>query len=383
MYDDLFDFDSFNDISDYGSATESMFDYGADDYALEAEDFFDKVKDTVRKIIDGLKQTIAVAIQTVRHFLFGQKDQFDDSITLKFSAAGYYKALWQACYKDALNKLTGKTKSFEKKQGISPFLGDADFDEYALEADSAKEREKLSDAAKSTSVQYGIATRDFARAIDDIVETAQGNSDYEVAKLFNTSIKSSMMQQLSSGADTPGRKAANDAINGLKTIQSAAVKTAEANGKKVKKPELITAFKAFCGSIARFFKYAGGVVKLSMKSSKLASAARKKEAARAEINKKYGKKGGGLTKTGQKMVDGSDVAYNNLNQINAAKATLKKNGAKNLTPSFLGRVASESYVEGYYAALEEMGVDINDAHYEEDIYDDYAGESAVAVAFDW
>lgn len=378
MYDDIFDLDSFNDISDYGNATESMFDYGADDYALEAEDFFDKVKDTVRKIIDGLKQTIAVAIQTVRHFLFGQKDQFDDSITLKFSAAGYYKALWQACYKDALNKLTGKTKSFEKKQGISPFLGDADFDEYALEADAAKEREKLSDAAKSSNVQYGIALRDFARAIDDIVETAQGNSDYEVAKLFNTSIKSSMMQQLSSGADTPGRKAANEAINGLKTIQSAAVKTAEANGKKVKKPELITAFKAFCGSIARFFKYAGGVVKLSMKSSKLARKARKAAGIADDVVKKYGKKGGGLTKTGEKIVDRADIAYAKLNQIDAAERRVGDNGKSNKTPGFLGRIANESYVEGYYAALNEMGIDLDDAH-----QDDYASESAVAVAFDW
>jgi len=378
MYDDLFDFDSFNDISDYGSATESMFDFGTDDYALEAEDFFDKVKDTVRKIIDGLKQTIAVAVQTIRHFLFGQKDQFDDSITLKFSAAGYYKALWQACYKDALNKLTGKTKSFEKKQGVSPFLGDADLDEYALEADSAKEREKLSDAAKSANVQYGIALRDFARAIDDIVETAQGNSDYEVAKLFNTSIKSSMMQQLSSGADTPGRKAANDAINSLKTIQAAAVKTAEANGKKVKKPELITAFKAFCGSIARFFKYAGGIVKLSMKSAKMAGKARKASGIAEDINKKYGKKGGGLTKTGQKMVDRADTAYNKLNQIGAAERRVGDNGSANKTPGFLGRIANESYVEGYYAALNEMGIDLEDAQ-----QDDYASESAVAVAFDW
>ena len=319
MFDEfsLFESTSFDDIMNDSYATESynLFDdsYGyafeelykdedididESDATSDSEKKKSGVWETIKKILAKFREFVANFLQGIKNFLFGAKDE--KGAVVKFGVAGYIGGLWKAAKADAVEKL----KSDAAKNNESKFLaiGASDFS-YAFEASNSekmKKHEKKLEKMTDKYVNYWY----------DLIKKAKEAGDINISKFLNEVAKSAS-RQTSNKYDTPYMAEAKKVLNEVVDVSGMATKTAEQTSKGVKDDKDVSKFKAFIGTLSRFFKYLGSMIKLMV-----------------------------MARTTSNLSRDRYVIYQKL---------LNESDEKS---SFIGRIAEESYNEGYNDALE-------------------------------
>ena len=345
MFDEfsLFESTSFDDIMNDSYATESynLFDdsygyafeelYKDEDIDIDESDATSDSKntsndsekkksgiwETIKKILAKFKEFVANFLQGIKNFLFGAKDE--KGAVVKFGVAGYIGGLWKAAKADAEAKLRQEAA----KSNESKFLAieSSDFS-YAFEASDSKELEKT----RREMAKAGVKAVNADMRMMELSNRAKEAGDMNIANFFEK-VVSSVSHLTPNSADLPWTKEVKNAWNSVQNAAKAAYKTAEDTGKGANKEGDISKFKAFIGTLSRFFKYLGSMIQIMV-----------------------------LTKSTVKST--LKPMRNENDETRAAVGRLHKavNNMSNGTNSeFLGNIAQEAYNAGYAHAMELYG----------------------------
>ena len=321
MFDEfnLFESTSFDDIMNDSYAAESydLFNdsYG---YAFEADEAEGDEKrkgigETIKKILAKFKEFVANFLQGIKNFLFGAKDE--KGAVVKFGVAGYIGGLWKAAKADAEAKLRQEAA----KSNESKFLAieSSDFS-YAFEASDSEKLDKLRKKRDKFEKEADDYTDKAMKYLQDLKDKAKEAGDANISNFFDKVIKSAQRMTFTE-SDTDELREYKQTWNESNKVANAALKTAEDTGKGANKEGDISKFKAFIGTLSRFFKYLGSMIKLMV-----------------------------MSKVNIRKWDKYSNAYDKYEELE------QKNGSAS---SFIGRIAFESYNEGYQAALREYDYD--------------------------
>ena len=319
----------------YDSLFDDSYSYG---YAMEADEENDTtanskkksgIWETVKKILAKFREFVANFLQGIKNFLFGAKDEKGNVV--KFGVAGYIGGLWKAAKADAEAKL--RQDANNKSDNTSGFIAiEASDFSHAFEADNVS---KLNDTLKLRKYEKKMHEKrsNYVAYWFNLMNKAEEAGDINIKKFLNQVAKSAS-RQTSNKYDTPYMAEAKKTVNEIVAVSGLAMKTAEQTSKGVEDDKDVSKFKAFIGTLSRFFKYLGGMIKLMV-----------------------------MSKSTSKLTRDTNVIRQSLIKPDEES-------------SFIGRIARESYNEGYQAALHKYGYDYAKESYDDLFADDYAYESS-------
>ena len=330
MFDEfsLFDTTSFDDIMNDSYATESYNPF--DDsysFALEAEEgegsddkkkspkIIEAIKGIVKKFIDGIAQFMA----TLKNFLFGASRSKTGADGKKFSQKvipnlfAFLKEIGAKAKTAATNKVMNASKS----SFLAMEAGASAADDYAM-----KENQKRMDDAKfkADMAKHGATGMDAESVVSGFEEELKKLDKNDSMDICYAQFLKKLISDLKSAK--PESNESEDAGATTKIVGSAEaeskkleaeVKSAGNAAAKEGTPTALQKFKIFVNTIGFFFKYFARGVKAAW------------------------------------IASGALLKYKKAER-DAKKAEKKKESG------FLGRIAEESYNEGYQAALKEYGL---------------------------
>lgn len=310
-------------------------------YAMEAaDDKNDKKTGFIKNLIDKFKSFLSNFLRELKDFLFGSKDKVKPGIL------GYIKGLWRAALADSNAKL--------KASGSSQFIAMESDTQNPMQIIKSDDREYLRfdknsvNSDKFVNKNYKANVVALEKKIQEIAKSAKDAGDENCYKFLLNASSSMMARVYDKDHDTENEVASKAILNTMTSYTSASLANATKIGKSIESEptEKIEGFKSFIGTLVRFFKYSFKLISLSVVRNKAVSASKKMNTATYA----------GQAKNGNKYYKANYVPNRWVEES-------PKNGRKDYQAErikgesgFLGKIAEESYNEGYRAALDDLGI---------------------------
>ena len=307
----------------YDSLFDDSYSY---DYAMEATDENNKKPGFIKNLIDKFKSFLSNFLRELKDFLFGSKDKVKPGIL------GYIKGLWRAALADSNAKL--------KASGSSQFIAMESGEPNPYQKITTNDREywrfdkNSVNSDRTVNKNYKANAAALEKKIQEIAKSAKDAGDENCYKFLLNASSSMMARVNDKDHDTDDEAVSKTILNTMTSYTSASLANATKIGKSIESEptEKIEGFKSFIGTLVRFFKYSFKLISLSVVRNKAVSASKQMNTATYVGQEKNGNK------------------YYKLNFVpNRWVKEIPKGES-----DFLGRIAEESYNEGYADALFEL-----------------------------